>query len=55
MEDGAEAALMKAFKCVFTQPLCNGQNVTQGQFLKQSTNGLNSEFFFLLIWLSNQD
>ena len=31
---------------VFIQFFCHKQNVTQGQFFKQSTGGLNSEFSF---------
>ena len=30
----------------FTQPLHHKQNVTHGQFFKQSKAGLNLEFFF---------
>ena len=32
---------------VFTQPLHYRQDVTQGQFFKQNTEGLNSVFFLL--------
>ena len=35
------------YVCVFTQPLPHEQNVTQGQYFKQSVTGLNSEQFFL--------
>ena len=35
------------FECaVFTQPLHNDQDVTQGQFVKKSTISMNSEFSF---------
>ena len=32
------------FRCIFTQPLCHEQDMTQGQFFKQGTS-LNSDFF----------
>ena len=34
------------FKYIFTQPLHDGQDVTQGQFFKQSKDDLNSKFSF---------
>ena len=37
---------LRGDKYVFTPPFNPGQDVTQSQFIKQSTDGLNSEFSF---------
>ena len=45
-ERESKESMLLARLDVLTQPLCHGQDVTQGQFFKSRIAGLNSEFLF---------